>query len=53
MNIFKSEIESILSEISIGKQPILNDDERRAVDGYAMKPSPAITPLLMYVLEQY
>ena len=53
MNIFKYEAESIIKTIEKGKEPILNREELNAINAYAMKAAPSLTPLLRFVTILY
>ena len=47
MNIFKFEAENIINGIQEGKEPILSDEEKYAINNYGMRRIEKLTPLLM------
>jgi len=46
MNILQTDSEKLINTIERGREPILDTEEIVAINAYAMKSSPKITPLL-------
>lgn len=49
-DIFQHDVEYIYSQVETGREPVLDADETRALQNYAMKRSNGFTPLLRFVV---
>lgn len=45
-NMFRRDIEYIYSRLELGREPVLNEAEKQAVNNYSMKRAQKFTPLL-------